>query len=407
MSLPGPIARLEALPLMQCGFRPFFLGAAWIAVLDLALWAGLLWLGLPLPAVPGGPLAWHAYELLYGFGMAAVAGFLLTAVPEFTGSPAWGPRVTLGLLALWLAGRLAFAASGILGPLPAALADLGLALALAVLAAPRLLRDPTRRHTGFLPVLLALALTLAGFHFDALRGGDTMRWLYAGIGTMMMLVVMAMSRISTRMVNDALDALRTAGRDPGDPYRAPPPRRNFAIWAIGACTLAEWAAPDAPATGWLALAAAATVLNLLNDWHRGRVLLDRWVAMLYGCYLSMALGYAAIGAARLFELGPPSAGRHLLTIGAMSLAIYAAMSIASRRHGGWPLEQRAWLPLGAALLLAAALLRAAAGLGAPAAGALLAASALLWLAAFLQWALRSHRVLTGPRPDGRVGCQDD
>lgn len=406
--LTGFTRRLEALPLMQCGYRPFFLAVAWFAVLEMLLWGGVLWLGLPLPATAGGPIAWHVHELLYGFGLAAVAGFLLTAVPEFTSSPAWPTRTTLSLFAAWLAARIAFAASGPLGPWPAALANVGLVLALAALVASRVLSDErARRHSGFLGALLVLAVTAAGFHVETIRGGDAMRWLHAGIGPAMILIVLAMSRISTRMVNDALDAQRATGDDPGDAYRAPPPRRNFAIAAIAAYTVVEWLAPGSAVAGWLALAVAATVLNLMSDWHRGRVLFDRWVLMLYACYLAMALGYATIGFAHLYGFGTASAGRHLLTIGAMSLSIYAAMSIAGRRHGGWPLETRAWLPIGAAALFAAALMRAGAGFGGPAAGVLLQASALLWIAVFLQWALRSHRVLTGPRPDGRVGCQDD
>lgn len=401
--LPG---RLAAHPLFLCAFRPFFLAAAWTAVIDLALWSAFLALGLPLPSVPGGPVAWHAHELLFGFGLAAIIGFLLTAVPEFTGVASCRPRTTMTLLGLWVFARVAFAASGAVGPLPAALAELAAVALLAAITAPPLLRDPARRHLGFVAALAALGATLAGFHLDALRGAYPMRWLHAGVDMVMVLVILAMSRISTRIVNDALDLLRAAGHDPGDAYRAPPPRRKLAIFAICAYSAVQWLSPGSPIAGWLALSAAAAVFNLLTDWHRGRVLLDRWVAMLYAVHLFMATGYALIGLSHLAGIGAPSAGLHLLTIGAMSLAVFASMSIAGRIHGGWPLDDRAWLPAAALTLAAAAVLRAAAGLGAPGQAGLIHASSALWIGAFLWWALRFHRVLTRPRPDGRTDCGD-
>lgn len=399
-------SRLAAHPLFLCAFRPFFLAAAWTAAIDLALWLGFLAAGLPLPDVPGGPVVWHVHELLWGFGLAAIIGFLLTAVPEFTGAASCRPRTTMTLLGLWLFARVAFAASGIVGPMPAALAELASVALLASLAAPPLLRDPARRHLGFVVALGALGVTLAGFHVDSLRGVYPMRWLHAGVDMVMILVILAMSRISTRIVNDALDLLRAAGHDPGDAYRAPPPRRNLAIFSICAYSAMQWSSPGSPNAGWLALAAAAATFNLLNDWHRGRVLLDRWVAMLYTVYLFMALGYALIGLSHLAGIGAPSAGLHLLTIGAMSLAVFASMSIAGRIHGGWPLDQRPWLPTAAAMLAGSAVLRAAAGLGIPGEAGLLHASSALWIGAFLWWALKFHPVLTRPRPDGRSDCGD-
>src|SRR5690606_32639034 len=136
-------------PVLLCSFRPLFLVTVLLAMLGIALWLGFLGLGMPLPPVPGGPLMWHAPELLLGFGLAAVAGFVLTAVPEFTATAPFGRRVGLTFVSLWLAARLTFWLSGPLGPWPAALCNLGFALALPLLLTPRLLRDPLRRQWGF------------------------------------------------------------------------------------------------------------------------------------------------------------------------------------------------------------------------------------------------------------------
>ncbi|MBU6467152.1 MAG: NnrS family protein, partial [Burkholderiales bacterium] len=110
----------------MCAMRPFFLLAMGSAVLLIGLWSAVLALGLPPPPVTGGALVWHAHELLLGFGLAAVVGFVLTAVPEFTNTPGASTRAARWLTALWLLGRAGFWLSGV-GGLPA-LAVAGAAL---------------------------------------------------------------------------------------------------------------------------------------------------------------------------------------------------------------------------------------------------------------------------------------
>ncbi len=401
-------------PLWLCGFRPFFLFAALSAPLFIGLWIAFLAFGLPLPAVAGGPFVWHAHELIFGVALAAVAGFALTAIPEFTVTPAFGQAATRRLAALWLAGRIAFWSSGLLGaPVLAvsAAAHLGLLGSLAWLLAPRLRRDPERRHLAFLWALAALAACVAGFYaetfLDAHPGANPARWLHAALGVLMMLIVVAMSRISMRIVNAALEeraADPATGVTTNIEYRARPPRRNLAIFCIGLTTLAELVAPGARIGGWLALAAAAALLNLLNDWHVGRALFRRWPLILYGVYVLMAAGYALMGAALVLDGGFFSAGRHLAAVGAMGLAIYAVLCIAGRMHCGLPLDERPWVPIGAWLIVAGTLLRAATALpGAPA--ALLALSGLLWSAAFAIYAWRMAPLFLASRADGGSGCE--
>jgi uncharacterized protein involved in response to NO len=393
-------------PVWLCGFRPFFLAAALGAPLFIGLWVAFLVFGLPLPAVAGGPFVWHAHELVFGVGLAAVAGFALTAIPEFTVTPAFGQAATRRLAGLWLAGRLAFWSSGLIGA-PAiavsAAAHLGLLGGLAWLLAPRLWRDPERRHLAFLWALAALGACVAGFHADALLGEHPARWLHAALGVLMMLIVVAMSRISMRIVNAAIEE-RAADTATAVEYRARPPRRNLAIFCIGLYTLVELLAPGARIGGWLALAAAAALLNLLNDWHVGRALFRRWPLMLYGVYVLMAAGYALMGLAIVLDGGFFSAGRHLAAVGVMGLAIYVVLCIAGRMHCGLPLDERPWVPIGAGLIVAGALLRAATALpGAPA--ALLGLSGLLWGAAFALYAWRMAPLLLAPRADGGSGCE--
>ncbi|MCQ4264675.1 NnrS family protein [Stutzerimonas stutzeri] len=398
--------RLTAWPLLLCSFRPLFLATVLLAVAGITLWLGFLGFGVPLPGVPGGPLVWHAHEMLLGFGLAAVAGFVLTAVPEFTSTAAFGRQVGFGFLLLWLAARLSFWLSGVIGPWPAALFNSAFAIALVVLLAPRLLGDPLRRQYGFFGGLGALALVTVGFHVDAVAGQYPMRWLYAGIGVMMVLIVVAMSRISMRILNDAIQVRRDAGHDVVEDYRARPPRRNLAIFCISLFTLAEWLALPAPLNGWLALATAAAMLNLLNDWHIGRALLERWSLMLYSVYWLMALGYGALGVSLLAEGYASSAGRHLLTLGAMGVSILAVLCIAGRTHSGYALDQRRWVPIAACLLVFAALLRALAGLPGTPVPLLNMLAGLGWLTAFALTMGYLAPIWLKGRPDGGQGCDE-
>jgi uncharacterized protein involved in response to NO len=404
-------------PIWLCGFRSFFLAAASYAVLLLALWTGFLQLQLPLPQVVGGPFLWHAHELLFGFALAAIAGFMLTAVPEFTETADVPRRTVRRLFALWLIGRLAFWLSGSLGAPALALsglAHLALIIGLAAALAPRLLRDPERKHLSFVWALLVMVLIVAGFYVEALSAAHPIRWLHAWLGLIMILIVMALSRISMRIVNDAIDERRTqapfTGEDSDEEiaeYRARPPKRNLAIVCIAAYTVTEFFLPGARLGGWLALAAAAALLHLQSDFHVGRALLRRWPLLLFTVYVLMSTGYALMGFALLFDSDGFSAGLHLLTVGALGAAIYGVLNIAARIHCGHPLDERRWVILGAAALAAAALLRAATAF-APASAyfPLLALAALFWMTTFALWLWRMTALLNSPRADGGTGCEE-
>lgn len=398
--------RIQMHPLLLCGFRPFYLLGAIHALLMLLFWLLMLGGALPLATTPGGAVAWHAHELLSGFVLAATAGFLLTAVPEFTTTPPWTAKTVAVLLALWLGGRLAFLAGSTVGIVPAALLNLGFIAALLALTAPRLWRDPERRHRAFIGALLALFVAMAGFYVDALRDAPPMRWLHLATGVIMVLVIITMSRISMRIVNDALDARRAAGVPDVDEYVARPPRRNLAVFLIALYSAAEFFLPGTALGGWLALAASAALLNLLNDWHVGRALLTRWPLLLYGCYVLMAAGYALIGLSLLDGPVAISAGRHLLTTGVMGLSIFVVYCIAGRRHAGYPLDERPWVLLAAGLIVTAALLRTASGFAGAPVVPLQHAAGTAWCLAFMLVLYRLGPVWWSARPDGGTACEE-
>lgn len=402
-------ARLRGLigerhPLWMCALRPFFLLATLAAPLFMLVWLAFLGHGFPLPQTAGGPFVWHAHELLFGFALAAMAGFLLTVVPEFTGGDDFTAAPVRWLTFAWIVGRIAFWSSGVFGAPALAvsgLAHLALIGGLAWLAAPRLWRDPERKHLAFFWALAGFAVCIAGFYVDALRGEHPARWLYATLGVFMMLIVVALSRISMRIVNHALEEAGSVGIE----YRARPPRRNLAIFCIGLYTAAEFIFPGTRLSGWFAFAAAAALFNLMNDWHIGRVLFRQRPLMLYGVYVAMAAGYAMMGVALVFETAAFSAGRHLLTVGAIGLSIYAVMGIAGRAHCGQPFETRTWMPAGAALLAAAALVRAISAWPGMNVQFVWLASGLLWSVAFGLYAWYMAALLLSARTDGLGGCK--
>lgn len=393
----------SAHPLWSCGLRPFFLFAALAAPVLMATWSLFLAGGLPLPAEPGGPFVWHAHELLFGFAFAAMTGFLLTVVPSFAGGADFTARPLQGLAVLWLLGRLAFWTSGWLGTPAVALAGL-LHLALlggvARLVVPRLWRDPGRGHLAFLWAIGGFMVCVAGFYADALAGHPPARWLHATLGLFMMLIILALSRVSMRIVNHAIAEVGGGGE-----YLARPPRRRLAILTIGCYTAVEFFVPGTPLSGGFALAAALAVFNLMRDWHVGRALFHPRVLMLYAVYVAMAAGYATMAAALVFDTGLFSAGRHLLTVGALGLAIYAVMGIAGRAHCGQPFEARRWFPLGAALIVVAALVRALSAWPGIETTAFLAAAGLLWTSGYGLFAWHMVPLFLRPRADGLHGCK--
>ncbi|WP_185266113.1 NnrS family protein [Halopseudomonas xiamenensis] len=413
-SIPGGLkgALRGDWPVFMCGFRPFFILTGASAVVMVLAWL-LMLRGLVPAGMPGGSLLWHGHELLFGFVTAAIAGFVLTAVPEFTRTPIPSRRALVQMTLLWLAARLAYLLAGawpaLIGLWPAALLNLALWVLLLREVLPRVWNAPERRHVSFAWAIAALALLQLGFFVAAGAGGNPLAWLYLSVGMVMVLIIIATSRVSMSVVNGLVEhghPDRQQTEEVG--YLARPPRRNLAIVTILICSMTEFIFGHDVITGWTALAAAAAMLNLLNDWHIGRALFTRWALMLYASYWLIALGYALMGAAWLGAPLLPSSGRHLLMAGAMGLSIFAIMMVAGRIHAGLWLDRRPWQPITATLLVLAALLRAASGmhLFLPWMSQLQAISGLLWAGCFAAYLAMNWSALSGPRTDGQEGCAE-
>lgn len=400
------------MPVFMCGFRPFFVLTAASATLFMLAWLLMLHGGVSLD-VPGGSLLWHGHELIFGVVAASIVGFVLTAVPEFTQTQPVGRKVLVRLVLLWLAARLAYVLAGVwptwLGLWPAALLNVALWLLVLMTIIPMVWRAPERRHVSFAWALGALLLLEAGYFIALAVHADALAWLRLAVGVIMALIVLAASRVSMAVVNGLIEQGRPGQPDPGDVgYLARPPRRNLAIFCVATCSLVEFVLGASPVTGWTALAAAAAMLNLLNDWHVGKPLFTRWALMMYGFYWLIAIGYALMGAAWLGVPLLPSAGRHVLMAGAMGLSMFTIMALVGRIHAGLWLDRRWWLPATAVVLVLAVVLRALAGVVGimSMANTLLLVSGVLWAGCFALYLLMTWRTLTGQRTDGLQGCAE-
>lgn len=368
---------LRRLPLLQVGFRPFFLlGAAWAAV-GLGLWLSVL-AGLADVGGPYGPIAWHAHEMVYGFAAAVLAGFLLTAVPGWTGRPKLRPAGLAGLAGIWIAGRLAMAGAGLVGAPLAAATDMLFLLLLFGWAATQIVSTGNWRN---LPIAVAPAALLVGnllFHLEAfavLEAGSLSYRL--GIAIYVLLVAVIGGRIIPTFTRNWLQK-REPGRLPAQPGRL-----DMAVVLLTLLSLGLWVAvPESRVLAPVAGVAAVGHLVRLARWCGWRTLSEPLVWILHLGYLWMPVGLGLVAAASLAVV-PATAALHALTGGVIATMMLAIMTRATLGHTGRPLTADAATTATYALLFLAVVGRVAAPLAPELTTALLTASGLLWIAAFL------------------------
>jgi uncharacterized protein involved in response to NO len=381
--------------LFDYGFRPNFLAAGVAAALLVPAWVASIALGASLPE-RWVPVLWHAHEMTFGFIAAAIGGFLLTAVPNWTGGRPAGGRALAALAVVWLLGRLApFAPPGV-GPWWIALADLAYLPFVAALIAPALLRA-RNRNRGMLLVLAALTFANAAFHCHAARGNvaDALRWVHAALDLTIVLTAVIGGRIVPAFTNSGLRATGVTL----------PPSLPWLERATLAATVlivpADLFRPDSPLAGVVALVAG--LLHLVR-WWRWQPWRTRGVPLVW--VLHLGYGWLPVGLllkAAAWLGAPGTAWLHALTVGALSTMILAVMTRASLGHTGRPLAAGRPIVAAYGLLFAAAVVRvfgSATGLDY---SVVLAAAAVCWLAAFGTFVAVYAPILAGPRADGRPG----
>jgi uncharacterized protein involved in response to NO len=378
------------------GFRPFFFGAAVWAALAMLFWVLMLTGRLDLPT-RFDPVSWHAHEFLFGYLGAVVSGFMLTAVPNWTGRlPIVGWPLG-GLVALWLIGRLAVALSLNLSPLLVALADLSATVVLAVVLAREIIAGKNWRNLIVVAMLSVFILGNALFHWEAAQGAYAAQGygLRLGLGAAMMMIGVIGGRIVpsfTRnwLVRRGAEALPT------------PPMQRFDKLALLllAAALLGWVVVPGHAAVAVALGLAG-ILHLvrLARWRGLRTLAEPLVWVLHLGYLFVPLGALMVACNTLlpghFAGG---AAQHLWMAGAIGLMTLAVMTRATLGHSGQPLSAGPGTVAIYLALVASVILRLAAGLWPEQAQLLLDLAGLGWIGAFGGFALLYGRFLLWPSP---------
>lgn len=397
-------------------FRPFFIAASVYTILSVLAWAAFWFDILPLPETIAAN-HWHAHEMLYGFVTAALCGFLLTAVPEWTGTAPKTGRWVAGLLTLWLAGRVAMWFIGFLPiPLVAAI-NLALLPILAAWTIPALLQDHTRRQRAFIPILPSLWIIQLIIYGDwagwltpdnwawtqAANWGEdlALRALNASLYIYLVAIVLVVMRVAMVLVPLALEEQN----DDETIFRPMPPRRNLAIATLCFAAIADFIIPDNAITGWIMLSVAAAMLDILSDFHAGRALLKPYVMALYTTILWAAAGFTGLGIAILFDWGDMTAFRHALSLGATGTAIMAVFMVAGLRHTGRDVIFGPRRCLAFVLITLATGLRVISPVLWPETDLHLSIgmASLIWALAFLLYLVDFTRLLITPRADGQPG----
>jgi len=375
----APIPRLKPYAgpaLFAYGFRPFFLFGALYAGAMILIWIPVFTGAFAVPTAFA-PRDWHVHEMLYGYVPAVVTGFLLTAIPNWTGRLPLQGRPLLILLLAWFAGRLAVTCSGTTGWLAALVIDGGFLVLVAAAAAREIIAGANRSN---LRVVLLVGLLAAGniaFHLEAHFAGTAEYSTRTGLAVVIMLITLIGGRIVPSFTRNWL-ARENPGRLP-----APFGRFDAIAIAVGAAALALWIVlPQAPAAAVALLTAGALHAVRLARWAGDRTARERLVLILHLGYAFIPAGFLLTGLAAL-DVVPAAAGIHAFaggTIGTMTLAV---MTRASLGHTGRALvASRATQAIYAAIVLAA-VLRIAAAIAPAQAMLLLAIAGLLWSAAFL------------------------
>ena len=378
--------------ILGAGWRPFFLSAAVWAAVGMLLWIGALTGTATIPG-PFGPLDWHVHEFLFGYLSAAVAGFLLTAIPNWTGRlpVLGGPLLVLWLL--WLAGRLAVL--GLLGlpPLGIALIDVAFAIALAGVAAREIVAGRVWRNLPVVGLAGLMALANALFHAEAATGAAaSAAGARLGMAAVIGLILLIGGRITPSFTRNWLAQRRSAA------LPAPSDRFDGVSLAVAGLALLAWVLnPGSGLTGLLCLLAGVLHGVRLVRWAGWHTRPEPLLAFLHIAYAFAPVGFVLTGAVVLWpDAVPRVAALHAWMAGAAGLMTLAVMMRASLGHSGRALSASPAMTALMIVALLAGLARIAAAF-LPGSIALLHVSALAWIAAFGGFAVFFWPVLTGPR----------
>ncbi|KRB30889.1 NnrS family protein [Mesorhizobium sp. Root172] len=387
-----PRTRPSAYPaVLSYGFRPFFLLGSLYAGAAILFWLPLFYGQITTSSVFL-PVDWHVHEMLFGYLAAIMTGFLLTAIPNWTGRLPVQGLPLLALVLLWLAGRLAVFFSADIGWVVGAVVDCAFLLAVAAAASTEIIAGRNWRN---LKVLLPVAVLLAAnvmFHAEAHYHGisDVSRRL--GLGAAVVLIMIIGGRVVPSFTRNWL-ARENQGRLP-----SPFSHFDAATIALSATALGAWAFfPESNVTGAMLISGAVLNVMRLARWAGDRTLRDPLVLILHVAFVFVPIGFLLAGLAVVLpETVPSAAGIHAFSVGAVACMTLAVMTRATLGHTGRELRAG----IGTCAVFVAIVLAAILRIGAafvPAEEVLLHMSATLWVVAFLGYAALFGGMLVQPK----------
>lgn len=378
--------------IFSLGFRPFFFGAGLWAAIAMTLWVLSLAVGFELPSHLSG-IDWHLHEFVFGYTSAVIAGFLLTAVPNWTGRmPVMGWPVA-GLAGLWLAGRVALLFSANMPTFLAIAIDLSFIAVLALIILREIVAGKNWRNLKVLLILALIGGVNGLFHYESLTAaGFDGYGIRAGVALVVMLIMVVGGRIIPSFTRNWLMRQRKG--------RLPAPMDNFdkATMAISAIALLIWVAtPEVVATR--PLAALAGILNLMRlfRWAGWRTVSEPLVSILHVGFFFIPIGFLTIAAGDLLP-GWSRASQipHAWTAGAIGLVTLAMLTRTSLGHSGRPLHASKTITAIYALVLLGVLSRVG-GEFLPDIEPILHAAATFWLLGFSLFVVAFLPIFFKPR----------
>lgn len=369
------------------GFRPFFFLGACFVVLAIPLWLAAFTHGYGIGA---DAMRWHAHEMLFGYLAAIIAGFLMTAIPNWTGRlPVMGIPLLLFVF-VWIAGRVAmFAGGGIL----VAAVDSAFLLLLAGFAWREVLNGKNWRN---LPISLFVSLFALGnilFHLESHLG------LPLGIGqrTGLAIAAMLMSLIGGRIIPSF--TINWMKKQDIRPLSSPfGPFDKIVLLATGITMIGWIAAPDRAFIGYALLAIGGLHFARIARWRGWSTFAEPMIAILHIAYAWLPVSFLAIGASILKpEIIAPSIALHMLTAGAIGQLTMAVMTRATLGHCGRPLEAGVGTTTIYALIFFGAAMRVAGPFTSIDYSLLMSISGTFWISGYLLFVILYGPMLFTPR----------
>lgn len=388
-----PVNSVAQLPIFSFGFRPFFLGGAIWAALNMLLWTAML-SGHISPATPYGPFSWHAHELVVGYVSAIMAGFILTAIPNWTGrTPVRGIALII-LFTVWVGGRIAMWFADTIGLTAAAIVDSLFLFALTAVSFREIIAGKNRRNLIITVIFGLFAATNVWFHVEVIVYGYPVFSLRAGLAIVVTLIALIGGRIIPNFTRNWL--VKQDCKDLPTPFN----RFDALATVISAFSLVQWvAAPTGLMTALFLFASAILQGARLARWSGFQTISEPLLFILHVGFCFVPLGFFAVGSSIIWpQIVPQGVALHVWSTGAVGVMTLAVMTRASRGHTGRPLTASHVTQLIYLLAVLAALSRLTTILFPELTLTLLEIAALAWVGAFATFAI-SYAPMLVRRPE--------